>query len=60
MHKVAVQIASPSGRAVFEVTAGNKQATESLVDVAVCLTPEPGVPIGDGTVTAYRNGSFVW
>lgn len=56
----ASQIASPSGRAVFQVTAGLQQDTDMYADVAVCLTPEPGVPVGDGTVTAYRNQSFIW
>ena len=56
----AVQISSPSGRAVFQVTAAFQQATDLFVDVAVCLTGDPGVPLGDGTVTAYRNDSFIW
>ncbi len=56
----ALQISSPSGRAVFQVTAGLEQETDLYADVAVCLTPDLDMPVGDGTVTAYRNESFIW
>ncbi len=33
----------------------------SYVDVLVCREPEPAnLPLSDGTVTCYRNHTFIW
>ena len=59
-HNGAMQVTSPSGKAIFKfdfTAAGNK----SYVDVLVCREPEPGnLPLSDGTVTCYRNDTFIW
>jgi len=55
-----MQVDSPSGKAVFKLdftAAGN----HSFVDVLVCREPEPAnLPLSDGTVTCYRNDTFIW
>jgi len=55
-----MQVNSPSGKAVFKLdftAAGN----HSFVDVLVCRQPEPAnLSLSDGTVTCYRNDTFIW
>lgn len=55
-----VQVTSPSGRAVFKFDFTGAGA-QSYVDVLVCREPEPAnLPLSDGTVTCYRNDTFIW
>lgn len=56
-----LQISSPSGKAVFKFTNKEGSTSEEEVDVVVCRFPEPdNLPLADGTVTAYRSGTFIW
>lgn len=48
----AVQVASPSGRAVFEMRGLPDNTT---VDLKVCGPIESG-----GTISIYRDGAFLW
>ena len=60
LHDVALQVTSPSGRAVFKVDL-TAAGAHSFVDVLVCREPEPAnLPLSDGTVTCYRNDTFIW
>ena len=55
-----MQVTSPSGRAVFKLDFMAAGA-QSYVDVLVCREPEPAnLPLSDGTVTCYRNDTFIW
>ena len=60
LYDVVLQVTSPSGRAVFKVDF-TAAGAHSFVDVLVCREPEPAnLPLSDGTVTCYRNGTFIW
>jgi hypothetical protein len=57
----AVQIFSPSGKAIFKLTNMVGNPLPDYVDLVICRFPEPhNLNIPDGTVTAYRNSIFIW
>ena len=58
---LASQVTSPSGRAIFKLDMFQTAGAHSFVDVLVCREPEPNnLPLSDGTITCYRNTTFIW
>ena len=61
MYVRASQVTSPSGRAIFKLDMFHTAGAHSFVDVLVCREPEPdNLPLSDGTITCYRNTTFIW
>ena len=61
MCLLASQVTSPSGRAIFKLDMFKTAGAHSFVDVLVCREPEPNnLPLSDGTITCYRNTTFIW
>ena len=61
MYFLALQVTSPSGKAIFKLDMFQTAGAHSFVDVIVCRAPEPNnLPLSDGTVTCYRNATFIW